>query len=234
MATYSPGRLARRLGVSRHRIERVAAALGVGSRTRGRLLLTDAEADRIAAKIGVGGPVAGLSRSQALVLAVLASRPQGVVSARAVARLSGLSPTTASTALKALAAQNLTTTTREVVLDRWAAVRTVTRANTSHPDWPRLAEALAGFALPKPAPASRVPASLRYAFWNADEETFRNLSPVRDGTYIAYRALTSGDPDLLAFAADQVPRTAWEAVAGRRGLTAEQVETALACAKDRP
>src|SRR5579884_1838729 len=88
--------LARRLGVSVPRVHRLLDVEGVapaGGRGRARAV-SKRVADRVARRVGAV-PVlpAGFDRMEMLVLAAVARAPLGLESARAVARVAGVSPT---------------------------------------------------------------------------------------------------------------------------------------------
>ena len=98
-------------------------------------------------------------------------------------------------------------------------------ANVRHPQWGALLPMLRQVvhpAMPGPSPSHRLPAHLRHAFWNVDEDTLTRVTPATDGSFIAVRALTTGDVNLLAYAAATVPASAWTRAGLARGLTDEQ------------
>ena len=182
----------------------------------------------LARGLGVVRPVAGLSRTESLVLAELARRPFGLVSHRAVARASAISTASASKAIRSLLNQGMVTETRKTVALGRARKVMVVKANVSHPDWTRLLPELRRVVPARrggPA-ALRLPRHVRHAFWNVDDQTFRGLELQADGPFIAARALSSGDANLMAFASDQLPPQAWLSVVHLRGLSGEQRQTA--------
>jgi hypothetical protein len=75
---------------------------------------------------------------------------------------------------------------------------------------------------PGPSARAPLPAHVRHAFWNVDDATLARLTPAQDGPYIAARALTTGDPDLIAYATATLTSEAWARAARTRGLTAGQ------------
>jgi hypothetical protein len=85
--------------------------LPVGQDSSGVFHLTEQQVSELARELGVTPPVAGMSRTDAQVLAALSRSPRGVSSAREAARRAGVSPTTAGRALARLVAQGLITQT---------------------------------------------------------------------------------------------------------------------------
>ena len=74
-------------------------------------------------------------------------------------------------------------------------------------------------AMPAPSPSEHVPRHVRHAFWNVDDDTLATVTPVTNGSFIAARALTTGDANLLAYAAATVSSAAWTLAGLGRGLT---------------
>lgn len=228
MNTYSPAQVAERLGTSRRRVTHAALLAGLGQRDQTRVRFTDPEVVALAGCLGVTPSVEGLTRIESLVLAELARRPFGLVSYRAVARACAISTASASKAVSSLLAQGLVTEARKTVALGRAREVSVIKANVSHPDWTRL---LAGLRTVAPANRSEsahsgLPSHVRHAFWNVDDRTFRRLDLDTDGPFIAARALTTGDANLMAFAADRLPAQAWGSALHLRGLSPESRQTA--------
>lgn len=228
MNTYSPAQVAERLGTSRRRVTHAALVAGLGQRGQVRVRFTDADVATLAGRLGVTPCVEGLTRIESLVLAELARRPFGLVSYRAVARACAISTASASKAVSSLLAQSLVTETRKTVALGRAREVTVIKARVSHPDWTRL---LAGLRTVVPASRSEpahsgLPNHVRHAFWNVDDPTFRRLDLNTDGAFIAARALSAGDANLMAFASDRLPAQAWDSVLHLRGLSPESRQTA--------
>ncbi|MFP5253735.1 MAG: MarR family transcriptional regulator [Actinomycetes bacterium] len=223
MNTYACGQVAARLGTSRKRVQAAAKSLGLASGKQGeRVRFTGEQVNRLAAALGVTPPVAGLTRAESLVLAVLSRRPLGLVSHRAVARACSLSPATAVKAVGSLQGKGLVAVEREVRALGRAQEVTVIRANNLHPDWSRLLDQLQHVHPPvsQEGGAVRLPSYLRHAFWNVDDTTYKRLDIHENGAYIADRALTTDDPNLLAFAAAHLDADAWEGAARARGRSA--------------
>ena len=140
----SGAQLARELGTSVPRIARAVERLDIDARqANGRLALTPSQARRVRRALGVSPSLAGLSRPRVRVLAALRSAPFGLVSARAVARRSGLSPTTVTSALKGLLEDGLVTRTEEVLAAGSARKASIWRANLTHPRWAEIDPVLA-------------------------------------------------------------------------------------------
>ncbi len=214
----SGAELARELGTSVPRITRAVERLGIDARQAGgRLALTRRQADRVRRALGVTPRVDGLTRPETVVLAALRSAPFGLVSARATARRSGLSPTSAGRALKSLLAKKLVEQTSEVIAAGRAREMKVWRANPMHPRRPALDPVLARVKPPEhPKPvAKRVPRRLRHLFWNTAES---QLDVRRAGAYIARRLLRTMDIQGLAWGAQALKPEDWEQGARARGL----------------
>src|SRR5699024_5725281 len=113
----------------------------------------------------------------------------------------GLSPTATSNAVTRLIDRGLIRETSQVRALGRARTVPVIHAERSHPDWPMIAAAIHEVMPPMPAPGDRqrVPAHLRHAFWNIDEDTFRSLRTDSDGAFLAARAISSREPELLAW-----------------------------------
>ncbi|CAN5198949.1 hypothetical protein BH23ACT9_BH23ACT9_00460 [soil metagenome] len=219
--TYSLPEVAFRLGVSRARVDRVALRLGIGATPGAQRRLTEEEVATLVGELGATPPVDGLSRSESLVLAELARRPNGMASRRAVGRVVSLAPATASKAVDGLVSKGLAIEEDVIVAHGRAVQIRRVRANTADPRWPDLSSQLGGVRPPH-LPEVRsdgLPQHLRHAFWNIDDEAFDQLRVVGDGVYIATRALTTWDPELVAFAVTHLRAPAWESAAEVRGLT---------------
>lgn len=237
MNTYTPSVVAALLGVSRRRIVAASERSGIGTMKGRRRLFTDTDVSLLREELGSAPVIESLSRSELVALAELSRRPCGLVSARAVARACGLSPATAAKAVHRLVAVGLVVERDEVVaLGRARRVRSL-HANVRHPQWGSLLPVLRQVVnpvMPVPSPSERVPAHVRHAFWNVDDDVLAGVTPATDGPFIAARALTTGDLDLLAFAAATVPRAAWTQAGRARGLTSEQRTLAHNLAGPRP
>lgn len=218
MDTISAAALARELGTSVPRVTRAAGQLSLEARkANGRYSFTPLQADRVRRALGVTPPVEGLSRSEVMALAALRNAPLGLVSARSVARRSGLSPTAAGRALESLCAKELAWRKSEMVAAGRAREMEIWRANLQHPLWPGLGPVLERVERPErtePA-AKRVPNRLRHLFWNTAAS---QLDVDRAGAYIARRLLRTMDLQGLAWGAQVLGREDWERAAAARGV----------------
>lgn len=218
MDTISATALARELGTSVPRVTRVARQLSIDARqANGRYSFTPPQVDRVRRALGMTPRAAGLSRSEVMVLAALRNAPFGLVSARSVARRSGLSPTAVGRALESLRAKELVGRKSEMVAAGRARKTEIWRANLQHPLWPDLDPVLERVKPPeRPAPAAkRVPKRLRHLFWNTAES---QLDVDLAGAYIARRLLRTMDLQGLAWGAQALRREDWERAGAARGL----------------
>lgn len=223
------GLVAEKLGTTRSRVHRAVARGLVHPATTdgGHLRFTEADVAILKQRLGFAPAVAGLSREEVLVAATLLRHPLGLRSARAVARASGISPTTASKVLIRLEEGALVRRRRRRVvlgtpvdIDMW-------EIDVRNGRWARLAPVLADAVLPKPSePADRhrcVPVWLRHLFWNADVHA---LDVERDASYIAGRILASNDAQAHAWAAQTLHADAFLSAARMRGVPARRAALA--------
>jgi DNA-binding MarR family transcriptional regulator len=218
MDSVTGAALARQLNTSVPRISRAVERLGIDARqANGRLAFTPGQAARLRRALGVTPKIEGISRPETQVLAALRSAPFGLVSARAVARRSGLSPTTAARALSALHDRELVTRSTETIAAGRARRVEVWRANFGHRRWPRLDPVLAEVEAPKRRGEveGRVPTRLLHLFWNTDEQ---QLDVQSAGPYIARRLLRTMDLQGLAWGARALGPNDWRQASRARGL----------------
>jgi hypothetical protein len=218
MDTISGAGLARALSTSAPRIGRAVERLRIDAKLpNGRLALTRSQADRIRHALGVTPSVDGLTRSETMALAALRSAPFGLVSARAVARRSGLSPTAAARALSSLLDKDLVLLSAETVATGRAREMEIWRANVTHPRWCELDPTLDRVEPPRSseAAADRVPRHLRHLFWNTAES---QLDLGHAGAYVARRLLQTMDIQGLAWGAKALAPEDWRQGARARGL----------------
>jgi hypothetical protein len=161
-------------------------------------------------------------------------RPLGLRSGRAVARAAGISPTTASRALRHLEQLALVRRRRRRVMlgtpidiDVWAI-------DVRNRRWARLAPKLADTVFPEAsepvAVDTRVPVWLRHLFWNAD---VHDLDVEQDAAYIAGRILGSDDAQAHAWAAATLPAEAFLHAARMRGVPRRRAALAHHLAAER-
>ncbi|MGI8427165.1 MAG: hypothetical protein ACR2M4_11350 [Actinomycetota bacterium] len=228
--------VARELGTTRARVHRAVASSGVTpARTPGghlRLCRDDLEALR--RLLGFVPAIRGLKREEILVLAALSRRPLGLESSRAAARVSGVSPTSASKALANLASKGLASRALRRVVAGSVKDTEVWEATVRSPRWPQIAPLLARVIFPsreKPARSSTgrysfekaaamtVAGALRHLFWNID---IGKLDLSRDAQYAAGRIIGSEDTQAHAWAAKTLPPSAFNKVASLRGISARR------------
>lgn len=210
--------LAEELGTSVPRVTRAVERMGIDARKpSGQLALTRTQARRLAAELGVRRRAPGLSLTETLVLAALRSAPFGLVSARASARRSGVSPTATARALTALSEAGLAICREERMAAGRAVTATIWRANVTHPRWAELDPVLDDVVPPqRQTPTDqRVPDRLRHLFWNTADS---QLVVSRGGPYIARRLLQTLDIQGLAWGAKTLRAEDWQQAAKARGL----------------
>lgn len=229
-APLSAAEAARRLGTTVPRVKRAIKRLGLAVETHpgGRVAIGRRQFKRLRDELGVRQKVGDLSPAEVAVLATLAHSPFGLVSGRAVARRAGISPTSASQALKQLERRRLVERERMWVAAGRAREQEVIRANYSSPRWPALAPTLAMVESPvatrvKPGTRRSVPPWLRHLFWNTADS---QLDVERAGGYIARRLIQAGDPEGLAWGAANLRPGDWRHAARTRGI--EERQRALA------
>lgn len=218
MDSTSAAALARQLGTSAPRVARAIERLGIDCRgPNGRFAISPSQRERLRHALGVTPRADGLTRPETVALAALRSAPFGLVSARAVSRRSGLSPTAAARALKSLRAKDLAVLTSETVAAGRVRQVGVWRAGVANPRWPELDPVLDRVVAPaRPKSAdSRVPRRLRHLFWNAAES---QLSVMTAGPYIARRLLRTMDIQGLAWGAGALRPDDWRQASKARGL----------------
>ncbi len=184
---------------------------------RGRWRFAPSAVEALARRWGVAPRVDGLDPQSLFVLAAVSRHPGGLASARAVARVAGISPTTAVSRLAALEDRGLirqrtwrTAAGRAIDQQRW-------EADWTAPAWTEVAPAVAATRLPR-ANGERltggVPARFGHLFWNVDLD---DVDPDEHGAYIAGRVLDTPDSDALAWAVRRLTAADWRVAAARRG-----------------
>lgn len=230
------GQVADRLGTTRSRVHRAVAQGHARPATTagGHLRFAEADIERLERRLGRAPKIEGLNREQVLVAAALLGRPLGLRSARAVARVAGVSPTTASHALRRLLDLGLVRRRRRLAMLGVATEVEVWEVDLTNSRWAELAPALAETVLPRqhrpPATDGRVPGWLRHLFWNAD---VRRLEPSWDAAYVAGRIIASEDAQAHAWAAVNLPGAAFLAAARMRGVPPRRAALARNLAAER-
>lgn len=222
----SAAEAARRLGTSVPRVKRAIERLGLAIETRpgGRVRINRRQFKRLRKELGVRERTDDLSPTEVAVLSTLAHSPLGLASSRAVAKRAGISPTSASKALKRLEQRRLARRERTWVAAGRARDLETIRANYSSPLWPALASKLSKVEPPaatrhKPQDRRPVPPRLRHLFWNTAAS---QLDPEQAGGYIARRLVQTGDLEGLAWGAANLRPDDWRHAARTRGLEASQ------------
>lgn len=225
----SAAAFAREMETSLPRVVRAIERLGLDARQdNGRMKLRPADVTRLREELGVSPPrIPGLTSMEVKVLSALAHAPLGLTSARAVAERAGVSPTTASRAIKSLCEQGLVTVERRTLAAGRARTVELIRVGYGSPSWQRLAGAIAHVRPRARRPRTlspRVPVRLRHLFWNTAPA---QLDTERAGGYIARRLLTVGDLEGLAWGAAHLSAADWRHAARTRGISPQRRALAL-------
>ena len=145
-----------------------------------------------------------------------------------------MSPTTASKTLDQLATEGVVQQRQEqrIVRGRSRAMM-VWYADLDAPVVRTLLPDLHQIRLPDPtaSAAPTFPDHLWHLFWNADP---RQVDPRRDATVIAHRAMTTSDPEAIAWAISHLPPAAFQEALGYRGTPVEAVAWLRACRANEP
>jgi len=201
------------------RVLRAATSGLVPSSRRGNRTLFDQDAvDTLRALWGVTPRHSDLTSEQLKILAALSRRPNGLRSARAVARAAGVSPTTASRELDRLTRRELVRQNTTRIASGRVTDVTVWEIKWGSVEWLAKASEVSAVVLPdtpRRPRVSRVPAGLGHLFWNED---LRQLDTEQDATLIAERILLSTDPEGLAWMVDALPAANIAAAAHMRGV----------------
>ena len=219
MDTVSASAVAAKLGTTIPRAKRAMVRLGiVDPGHRGRVGIGEGDVARLQDELGTRSRAGEFSPTETSVLAALARTPLGAVSARAVARKAGISPTAAGNALRRLVDADAVTARRERIAMGNAREVLVYRIDPFAHGADRIAEAISGVAprrRPTRGPEPRVPPSLRHLFWNTASE---QLETAAHGSSIARRLLLTGDLDGLAWGRANLQAADWLAASEGRGL----------------
>lgn len=191
MDSYSIAAAARALGTSAPRVYRAIKRLGLEpSIDRRGALLTAAQLETLRESLGDAKPAGDFSRETVKVLAVLASKPRGVRSNRALARAAGVSPTTVGKVLAVLQRDDVVRVEQRVLPEGAARKVNVVAINSASPVWRAVASDVRRVHLDyEPYSNSEpkiVPRRLRHHFWNAPAT---NLRLPENADYVAARLL---------------------------------------------
>lgn len=214
--------LATRLGISLPSAHKRLDDLGVPRRGRGvpRVVSPEVFAAAVRGSASVPRLAEGLTREAAMVLAALARHPLGLESYRAVARAAGVSPTTVSRVLPKLSAEGLVAHRNRRVARGEAQDVGFWVAEIASPAWRRVAPSVADVKVKPAKPvestsARVVPHRFHHLFWNAEPTM---LSLERNGSYIARRMLTAGEPDAQLWALQNLSEESLRVAQRARGL----------------
>ena len=231
--TLSTTEAARILNTTLPRVHRALSRLGVATADGHRWKLTDMDLQRLRADLGFAPDREDVGRKELFVLAVLRQHSLGLRSARAVARVAGVSPTTASRALARLEDEGYVVhSVRRVVegvvkeVEQW-------EINWSSPAWRSLASDVLLTVLPARATADHAsivpPKYLDHLFWNVDRSS---LNLESDGAFIALRILGSSDLQGLSWlASGAVSKEHLRRASRARGISPRQKDFALNLAR---
>lgn len=205
------GAVARQLGVSVHRVLRAARSSQLRMVQRGnRSLFSPETLHQLRHLLGSAPGIEGLTRVEVFVLAALSRRPFGLGSARAVARVAGLSPTAAGRALHRLQQAGYVELVQIRVVEGVVRDVAVWRVQRESSAWLAVAPGVREVKLPtraRPSPPDppgrpvRIPPRLGHLFWDQD---LSRLDTARHGVLIANRVLRSEDPEGLAWMATNI------------------------------
>ena len=217
---------AKSLNTTENRIARAIQRLGITpsierGRVRGRPghVLNAEEFLQLSDELGTTPRDSNFSREELFVLAAFNINPFGFDSMRSVARVAGVSPTTASEIVGDLKNKGLIK--RVSGNTRMSGrVTDVTRfeANRDTSPWREAQDQISATRPPAPVLASEpkmVPRKFWHVFWNANPSTLRVAV---HADYIASRMLLSLDPLAIAWASVHLPVSSIQQTAELRGV----------------
>lgn len=213
--TLTTPEVARVLGVSLPTAHRALDAYGVPRTGRGRTRTASEEVmAEILSRRGTA-PRSERTPTELRVLAALSRSPLGLASVRAVASKAGISPTTASRALRKLALEGFAQQRDTMVASgrarqerRWFSSNKP--LPTSVKNAMRHTRLVERTSTPRP-----LPSELHHLFWNAN---VADLNPQKDGSYLAERLLQAPDLRAWNWALTNLSRDDVEMALGRRGV----------------
>jgi DNA-binding Lrp family transcriptional regulator len=219
---YTPAEVSDILGVSLPTVHTALDKLGVPRVGRGYSRLIDGPTFEriIGSRASVPETDFGLTRTDILVAAVLARRPLGLESARAVARAAGISPTAAGHALQRLHSRGLITRETRGVPRGKAVTISFWKVDSSHSLWRdglyRLTKRVSLLPMTAPnTPAVKLPVRFHHLFWNAIPQS---IDVQKEAFYVAARLLTTGNVESQLWAVDNLPIRAVRRAQRVRGL----------------
>ena len=232
-STISTTEAAQALNTTLPRVHRSLSRLGIGTLDGHRWKLTDGDFKRLRADLGFAPDREDVDREELFVLAALRQHSLGLRSARAVARVAGVSPTTASRALARLENKGYVDHPVRRVVEGAVKEVELWEINWSSPAWRSLECDVRLTILPARVAAdhasSSPPKYLDHLFWNVDRSS---LNLERDGTFIALRILGSFDLQGLSWlASGAISKQNLRRATRARGISPRQKDFALNLAR---
>lgn len=236
--TFSTTAMAESLGVSVPTIHRAISRLKLEPRrgTKRNLRLSEEDAQALLEHFGKAPKLDGFTREELFVLHVLQKHPFGLRSARAVARCTGISPSTASKALGDLGKRGIVEHRRVTVAEGQTRQIEVWILQID-PRWmaDNLMTQIRSVVLPVPTQSVRrevyVPQRFKHLFWNAD---LSKLNTNDHGPAIAISIIEQYDPHALAWAIRNLDKGAFAVAARqRRGLSPKMLALASRIAESK-
>ena len=232
-STLSTTEAARALNTTLPRVHRSLSRLGIGTLDGHRRKLTDSDFKRLQADLGFVPDREDVGRAELFVLAALRQHSLGLRSARAVARVAGVSPTTASRALARLESKGYVVHPVQRVVEGAVKEVELWEINWSSPAWRSVESDVRGTVLPARVAAdhasSSPPKYLDHLFWNVDRSSL-NLDS--DGAFIALRVLGSLDLQGLSWlASGAISKENLRRASRARGISPRQKDFALNLAR---
>jgi len=222
MDTVSTGFVARVLETTIPRVKRALRELELetSETPKGHTRIPVQDLPRLASALGKAPRIPNLSREDIFVMAALSRRPLGLVSARAVSRAAGVSPTATGRSLERLERLGYVERAREKVVAGTLAEIQVWRISWAGRPWRNVAPLIRSVMTPIPRALAgghtRLPRRFDHLFWNVNP---RELDTKRDGRYIAARILSSNDTQAVAWMAGALDPEAIRAAAALRGTS---------------
>ena len=228
-STLSTTEAARALNTTLPRVHRSLSRLGIGTYDGHRRKLTDGDFKRLQADLGFVPDREDIGREELFVLAALRQHSLGLRSARAVARVAGVSPTTASRALARMENKGYVVHPVRRVVEGAVKEVELWEINWSSPAWRSVESDVRGTVLPTRVAAehasSSPPKYLDHLFWNVDRSSL-NLDS--DGAFIALRVLGSLDLQGLSWlASGAISKENLRRASRARGISPRQKDFAL-------
>jgi len=215
------------------RVHRSLSRLGIGALDGHRWKLTDGDLKRLRADLGFAPEREDVDREELFVLAALRQHSLGLRSARAVARVARISPTTASRVLARLENKGYVGHLIRRVVEGAVKEVKLWEINWSSPAWRSLESDVRLTVLPARVAADRASSSppkyLDHLFWNVDRSS---LNLESDGAFIALRILSSTDLQGLSWlASGAISKKNLRRASLARGISSRQKDFALNLAR---